>query len=267
MILFPFAKINIGLEVLRKRPDNYHDLETIFYPLNLCDILEINKSDTFHFSISGINIDGGAEENIVVKAYRILQAEYNLPPVSIHLHKQIPTGAGLGGGSSDAAFTLMGLNQLFMLNLDQEKLENFTLKLGSDCAFFLQSKPAHGEILSNIELDFSNFKLIIIKPDCSVSTAAAYKNIRQNIPKESLKKLITLPIELWKETIFNRFEDTVFHHFPEIDKIKQKLYNLGAIYSSMSGSGSSVYAIFDKEKVSLQSEFPNCFYWEGYCKY
>jgi 4-diphosphocytidyl-2-C-methyl-D-erythritol kinase len=266
MILFPFAKINIGLEVLRKRPDNYHDLETIFYPLNLCDILEINKSDTFHFSISGLNIDERAEENIVVKAYRIMQAEYKLPSVSIHLHKQIPSGAGLGGGSSDAAFTLLALNQIFELKLSREQLIGFALYLGSDCAFFLQKKPVlaegRGEILSPVELKLSGFKLVVIKPDCSVSTASAYKNIRPNIQEDSLKELINQPVGLWEKTIFNYFEHTVFHLFPEIREIKEKLYKLGAVYSSMSGSGSAVYALFDKSLSSIKSDFPNCFYWE-----
>jgi len=271
MILFPFAKINIGLEVLRKRPDNYHDLETIFYPLNLCDILEINRSDTFHFTLSGISIGDFTEENIVVKAYNLLQYEFNLPPVSIHLHKLIPTGAGLGGGSSDATFTLLGLNELFNLNLDINQLIDFASMLGSDCAFFLFNYPVfaegRGNIFSKIEIDLKNYSLVLIKPTNSVSTISAYNRVAPKIPEYSLKESIKLLLELWNGRIVNQFEDGVFEELPQIKTIKEKLYHEGAIFASMSGSGSSVFGIFDVVPENLKKHFTDCFYWEEKCRF
>jgi len=269
MILFPFAKINIGLEVLRKRADNFHDLETIFYPLNLCDILEINKSDTFHFSISGIEIGEFNDENIVVKAYQLMQSNYDLPPVNIHLHKQIPAGAGLGGGSSDAAFTLKGLNKLFELNLDFNVLMGYSSKLGSDCAFFLSNQPVfaegRGDVISKIEIDIKNYSLVLIKPTISVSTSLAYNGIVPKIPEFSLKESVKLPIQLWKDRIENRFEMGIFDSCPQIKLIKERLYQEGAIFASMSGSGSSVYGLFEVIPLQLKSRFPDCFYWEEKC--
>jgi len=271
MILFPFAKINIGLEVLRKRPDNFHDLETIFYPLNLCDILEINKSDTFHFSLSGIPIGDLSEENIVVKAYNLLQHDFNLPPVSIHLHKQIPTGAGLGGGSSDAAFTLTGLNELFNLNLDKNQMIDYASILGSDCAFFMFNHPVFaegkGNIFSEIEIELKGFSLVLIKPDFSVSTSDAYRGVDPNIPEYSLRNAVNLPVNQWSKTIENRFEKSVFENFPQIKSIKEKLYHEGAIFASMSGSGSSVFGIFDVVPQHLNGVFTNCFYLEEHCRF
>jgi len=269
MILFPSAKINIGLEVLRKRPDNFHDLETIFYPLNLCDILEINQSDTFHFSISGIEIGEFNEENIVVKAYRLLQSNYNLPPVHIHLHKQIPIGAGLGGGSSDAAFTLLGLNKLFHLNLENEFLRNYASVLGSDCAFFLTNQPVFaegkGNVFSEVKIDLKKYSLVLIKPTISISTSEAYNGISPKISEFSLKESVKRPIQLWKEKIENRFEMGIFDSHPQIKLIKERLYQEGAIFASMSGSGSSVYGLFEIIPQQLKGHFPDCFYWEEKC--
>jgi 4-diphosphocytidyl-2-C-methyl-D-erythritol kinase len=271
MILFPFAKINIGLEVLRKRPDNFHDLETIFYPLNLCDILEIIQSDTFHFSISGIEIGESINENIVVKAYQLMQSNFNLPPVSIHLHKQIPVGAGLGGGSSDAAFTLTGLNELFNLNLDNQQLTNFASILGSDCPFFLTNRPVFaegkGNVFSEVEIDLKKYSLVLIKPIISVSTSEAYNSIVPKIAEISLKESVKVPIQLWKERIENRFEMGIFENYPQIKLIKERLYQEGAIFASMSGSGSSVYCLFEVIPQHLKSRFPDCFFWEEKCRF
>jgi 4-diphosphocytidyl-2-C-methyl-D-erythritol kinase len=271
MIHFPFAKINIGLEVLRKRPDNFHDLETIFYPLNLCDILEINKSDTFHFSFTGFDMGEFIEENIVVRAYRLMQSCYNLPPVHIHLHKQIPVGAGLGGGSSDAAFTLIGLNKLFELNLDINVLMGYASILGSDCAFFLSSQPVfaegRGDVFSKIEIELNNYSLVLIKPAISVSTSLAYNGIVPKIPGFSIKEAVKLPITYWKEKIENRFEMGIFDSYPQIKSIKERLYQDGAIFASMSGSGSSVYGLFEVIPLQLKSRFPDCFYWEEKCRF
>jgi 4-diphosphocytidyl-2-C-methyl-D-erythritol kinase len=271
MILFPFAKINIGLEVLRKRPDNFHDLETIFYPLNLCDILEINKSDNFNFTLSGIQIGEGIDENLVVKAYQLLQTDYDLPPVCIHLHKQIPTGAGLGGGSSDAAFTLTGLNVLFNLNLDKKQLMDYASILGSDCAFFLFNHPVFaegkGNVISEIEIDLKRFSLVLIKPHFSVSTSDAYRGIEPKIPEYLLKESVKLPVNRWKRRVENRFEKSVFVNFPELSAIKEKLYEMGAVFASMSGSGSSVFGLFETAPENLKKYFPDCFFWEEQCRF
>jgi 4-diphosphocytidyl-2-C-methyl-D-erythritol kinase len=271
MILFPFAKINLGLEVLRKRADSFHDLETIFYPLNLCDILEINRSDHFNFNVSGIEIGECSEENLVVKAYRILQLEYNLPPVSIHLHKQIPTGAGLGGGSSDAAFTLKGLNELFHLELGNQILMKYASMLGSDCAFFILNYPVFaegtGNIFSKVDVELKNFILVLVKPDFSVSTSAAYHGIKPTISKYSLKDSVKLPVNDWKGRVENRFEESVFNGFPKLKVIKERLYSEGAVFASMSGSGSSVYGLFEEVPPQLKNLFTNCFYWEEHCRF
>jgi len=271
MILFPFAKINIGLEVLRKRTDNFHDLETIFYPIGLCDILEINRSDNFYFTLSGIQILENSEENIVIRAYRLLQLEFSLPPVRIHLHKQIPIGAGLGGGSSDAAFTLIGLNDLFKLNLDKYQLLQYASKLGSDCPFFLIGHPVFaegiGNLFSEIDIVLNNLTLVLVKPGYTVSTLVAYNNIVPEIPKFSLKESLNLPVKLWKDRIENRFEKGIFPHYPQIKEIKEKLYKEGAIYASMSGSGSSVYGLFENGDRNLKNLFPDCFYWEEKCSF
>ncbi len=269
MILFPYAKINIGLEVLRKRPDCFHDLETVFYPLSFCDILEINRSDSFQFSITGIDLEGNSEENIVIKAYRLLQAEYNLPPVQIHLHKQIPVGAGLGGGSSDGAFTLMGLNDLFQLHLNEEKLIGYASRLGSDCAFFILNRPVFaegtGNIFSEVEMNLRGYTLVLIKPNLSISTAEAYRGIVPALPEISLKERVKLPVGSWAGKVINRFEEGIFKGFPEIEAIKMKLYQEGAVYASMSGSGSSVYGLFESVPERLEEYFHEYFYWEEKC--
>lgn len=265
MIFYPNAKINIGLEVLRKRNDGYHDLETIFYPIGLSDILEINFSDEFCYTQTGINFEGDHENNIVIKAYRLLQHDFKLKPVAMHLHKMIPIGAGLGGGSSDAAFTLKGLNELFGLQLTSHQLEQYATKLGSDCAFFIKNEPAfatgRGEIMEPINVSIQGHSLVLIKPDSSVGTAEAYANIQGRVPQQSLKNAIRLSIEKWKTSIENRFELSVFKTHPEIAVIKQKLYDQGAIYASMSGSGSSVYGIFEKGFCLNTNIFEDCFVW------
>lgn len=266
MVLFPNCKINIGLNILRKRSDNFHDLETVFYPLGLSDALEINISESFNFSITGIELSDSSE-NIVVKAYKLLKYDFGLPPVNIHLHKMIPVGAGLGGGSSDAAYTLIGLNKLFELGLKKKDLLNYSLKLGSDCPFFIFNNPSfaegRGELLSEIEINLQGYKIALIKPDCEVSTAQAYAGIKPKIPETSLKELIKLPLEEWKDKITNDFEESVFHKYPVIKGIKEKLYSCGAVYASMSGSGSSVFGLFEDIPESFDLHFPNCFYWDN----
>ena len=271
MILFPNAKINIGLDVIRKRPDNFHDIETIFYPLSLCDILEINKSDKFHFSVSGLSIPEGNGPNIVIKAYQLLNDEFHLPAINVHLHKQIPAGAGLGGGSSDAAFTLLGLNDLFNLKIDNQTLIKYALQLGSDCAFFIKNIPVfaegRGDIFSEINITLKDFSLVLVKPGCFVSTAEAYSRVKPSIPGKSLKYSIGSLVDDWKDIVFNRFEPGIFSKFREIEQIKESLYREGAVYASMSGSGSSVFGLFRGEVRDLHELFPGCFYWQEECGY
>lgn len=271
MICFPNAKINIGLDVLKKRKDNYHDLETLFYPIQLCDILEINYSEEFHFNQTGILLDSNDEDNLVVKAFQLLDNVYHLPNVNIHLHKQIPFGAGLGGGSSDAAFTLLTLNQLFDLKLNQEQLLIYAGKLGSDCPFFVLNRPVfasgRGDQFNESELSLKDYSLVLVKPGSKVSTAEAYCNIQPVCPDISLLKILQKPVADWKKNVRNCFEQTVFPVHSDIKIIKDKFYFQGAIFASMSGSGSSVFGLFDKIPDGLNRCFPDCFYWEETCKY
>ncbi len=265
MVFFPNCKINIGLNVIRKRSDSYHDLETLFFPICLYDGLEIIKSDKFEFSTSGLPVTTN-DDNIVVKAYKILKEDFNLPPVKIHLHKNIPMGAGLGGGSSDAAFTLIGLNSLFNIGLDKDSLINYSLKLGSDCPFFVINKPCYaegrGEVLTEMDIQLDGLKVVLIKPDCEVSTAQAYSGVKPIVPIVNLKEALLLPFEEWKGKVENRFEESVFLKFPSIKNVKDKLYESGAVYASMSGSGSTVFGIFKDIPENLKPNFTDCFYWE-----
>jgi 4-diphosphocytidyl-2-C-methyl-D-erythritol kinase len=260
MVSFPNCKINIGLHILGKRTDGYHNLETIFYPIAINDIVEIIESDEstdeVNFSSSGFHIDGPQDQNLCIKAYTLLRAQFpHLPPIKMHLHKAIPMGAGLGGGSADAAFTLQLINSKFSLQLTQEQLMGYALTLGSDCPFFLFNKACHGtgrgEILSPITLDLTGYSIIVINPGIHISTALAFSSIKMEEKKSSLSELIANPISSWKDCISNDFEKTVFEAFPEIAQIKNKLYLQGAIYASMSGSGSSVYGIFNKGNTPI----------------
>jgi 4-diphosphocytidyl-2-C-methyl-D-erythritol kinase len=255
MVAFPPCKINLGLHVIRKRPDGYHALETCFYPVPWTDILEIIPSEQLVFTASGNIIPGKEEDNLCLKAYHLLQADFNLPPVKIHLHKIIPTGAGLGGGSSDAAHTLRLLNRIFGLGLSDEKLMAYAANLGSDCAFFIQDKPmlgtGRGEILQPLSLSLKGKYLVLIKPDIHVSTAEAYGGIVPREPSRSLRTLLTdASFPEWKNSLVNDFEETVFRKHPAIADVKEMLYRHGARYACMSGSGATVLGLFD-EPVSL----------------
>lgn len=267
MIIFPNAKINIGLNVLRKRTDGFHDLETVFYPLQLCDMLEINHAETFQFKQTGIAIDGSPEQNLVVKAFRMLQNDFGLGEVNIHLHKQIPFGAGLGGGSSDAAHALIGINELFELGLNQTQLIDYAAKLGSDCPFFILNMPAfatgRGDILTPVSMSLNGYTLVIVKPNCSVSTAQAYASVVPEVPEQSLSELIDEPVSKWSGRVVNRFEQSVFPAFPEIEKIKNQLYQLGADYASMSGSGSAVFGLF-RDATALEHQFEGYYLWKEF---
>lgn len=253
MIVFPHAKINIGLNVLRKRNDGFHEIESVFYPIRLCDSLEFVSARKTKISTSGLNINTLDSNNIVIKAYNLLKKDFSLPELSIHLHKVIPFGAGLGGGSSDAAFFLKAVNNSFNLKIDKEGLEEYAAKLGSDCTFFLQDKPAfvtgRGEKTTSINLCMEGYKLLIIKPDIYISTPEAFQGIKPANPKIRVKEFITKKPEIWKDNIYNDFEGHIFQKHPILKEIKSELYLSGAIYASMSGSGSTIFGIFKEKPV------------------
>jgi len=249
MIVYPNAKINIGLNVLEKRADGYHEISSIFYPVKqLFDILEILPADNFSFSSSGIAIPAGS--NICTKAFDLLKADYDVGNVNMHLHKMIPIGAGLGGGSADGAFVLKTLNELFELNLTNNQLEKYALKLGADCPFFIENTPKYvtgiGEKMMNINFDLSSYKLKFIFPLLHISTAEAYAGVIPKKDETNLVDLISKPIAKWKEKVKNDFEVSAFKKHPELSKIKVNLYADGAIYASMTGSGSVIYGVLRK---------------------
>lgn len=270
MIVFPNCKINLGLNILRKRSDGYHDLETVFYPLPLTDILEIieyknhTRTPSIPFTITGLPVKGEAASNLCIRAYKLLKRDFqHLPHIKVHLHKVIPTGAGLGGGSADAAFTLLLLNDLFRLKISPEQLIDYAAQLGSDCPFFIINKPCfakgRGEKLEELKVDLSNYKFIIIHPNIHIDTGRAFLNITPALPARSLKEIITSPLQTWKDELINDFENVIFPDHKEIAAIKEKLYRAGAIYASMSGSGSTVYGIFEK-RSQPELQFPGTYF-------
>jgi 4-diphosphocytidyl-2-C-methyl-D-erythritol kinase len=267
MLIFPNAKINIGLNIVEKRPDAFHNIETIFYPIKLQDTLEIIKlkpGEKSKFTSYG-NIIPGEGINICLKAYELLKKAFQLSPVDIGLLKNIPVGAGLGGGSSDAAFSLILLNQIFALNLDREALKTYARKLGSDCAFFIENNAVFakgkGDEFEEINLNLKNHHICLVNPGIHISTIEAYSNTIPIKPHYSLKDLVKSPIQEWPHQVKNDFEDSIFQKYPFIGQIKDKLYDLGALYSSMSGSGSSVYGIFSHPIINLKNVFPHYFVW------
>jgi len=267
MLCFPNAKINIGLNIVSKRSDGYHNLETIFYPVPLTDILEFVVTEkSTNICVSGTDLNIPPEKNICIKAYQLLKEDYKLPNLEIYLHKIIPSGAGLGGGSADASFLLKSINQYFKLNIPEKKLIKYASKLGADCAFFLKNKAIFasgtGNVFENIKLDLKGYYIVIIKPDFSISTPEAFKNIIPKYPEISLKELIQFPVSEWKDKIINDFETGLFKTYPLLANLKQKLYDEGALYASMSGSGSTLYGIF-KEKPLIKDKFSNVFFWQS----
>ena len=264
MVSFPNCKINLGLNIVNKRDDGYHDIETAFFPIHLKDSLEIIEKEKFEFSTSGFSIEGEPGKNLCIKAYDLLKKDFpKLPVVQMHLHKVIPMGAGLGGGSSDGAFTLKLLNKKFELSLSEKQLINYSLKLGSDCPFFILNKPCfatgRGEILEQIELDLPDYQFLIVRPPIHISTAWAFSTIKPLKPLKSIKQIIQQAIPTWKTELINDFEKPVFESHPEIKNIKEKLYDAGATYASMSGSGSAVYGIFKKENT-ISISFPDNYF-------
>lgn len=261
IVSYPNAKINIGLQIIGRRDDGFHNIETVFAPLDLCDILEIVEEDFLkiqHYGISYALPENSSTEDLCIKAYNLLKKDFDIPPVGIYLYKKIPVGAGLGGGSSDAAFTLKTLNTLFSLGLDEKHLIHYASKLGSDCPFFINNRPALGEgkgdILSPIESktlndifgDNAKYKIVLKTSSISISTAEAYKGVKAGNPQKSLKELVCAPIDEWKYNIHNDFETSIFARFPALNEEKEKLYADGALFALMSGSGSSIYGIFKK---------------------
>ncbi len=310
MLLFPNCKINLGLNIFRKREDGYHDLETVFYPVPLKDGLEIireqstvnsepstvnclpftddrseENSDTtptalhnnrstvngqrktengVRLTTSGLIINGNSEDNLCIKAYYLLKKDFpSLPNIQMHLHKVIPMGAGLGGGSADGAFALKLLNYIFHLKLSSQQLIDYALQLGSDCPFFILNKPCfatgRGEKMEEMALDLSAYQFVIINPKIHIGTGWAFGNITPKIPSQSIKNIITQPIHTWKDTLLNDFEPPAIHHYPEIGAIKKELYRQGAVYSSMTGSGSTVFGIFEKA-INPTLSFPEYYF-------
>ena len=249
MIVFPNAKINIGLNIIERRPDGYHNLETIFYPLMIKDALEAVEGSELSFQSSGIRIPGNEQHNLCLKAYNLLKADFELPPLSIHLHKHIPIGAGLGGGSADAAFFIKLVNEIYQLDLSNEAMMNYARQLGADCAFFITNRPVFaydkGDHFEVIDLDLSMYRLVLVMPPVHVSTAQAYGGIKPTPVEKSLKELAKKPVTEWRQTIKNDFEHHIFDAFPVIGEVKDHLYKSGALYASMSGSGASVFGIFN----------------------
>ena len=252
MIQFPNCKINLGLSILAKRADGYHELETVFYPIAVSDALEILPAANLTMTQSGIAVPGDPAQNLCLKAYHLLKKDFpTLPAVQMYLHKNIPMGAGLGGGSSDGTAALMILNQQFTLGLNDQQLIAYASQLGSDCPFFVYNKACHatgrGEVLTPIQLDLSNYQFLLVHPGVHIATAWAFQQLNPHIKSESIQAIIEKPITDWKNYLINDFEAPVFKAEPKLSVIKDQLYQLGAIYASMSGSGSSLFGIFPKD--------------------
>ncbi len=269
MILFPNCKINIGLRILSKRPDGYHELETLMYPVHgLCDALEIipGEEEGVSFSSSGLSVDGPVDKNLCVRAYEAVRKRTPIGGVNMHLHKVVPMGAGLGGGSADAAYAIRGVVDLFDLSWSEPEMERVAAEIGSDTAFFVKGRPAwatgRGEILSPADVSLQGYRLVLVKPPFGVSTAQAYAHVVPSREGESLVDRLSRPIEEWKRTIFNDFEPSVFAQFPRLKQWKESLYEAGALYAAMSGSGSALFGIFPPGKRVILSGLSNEFVYQ-----
>ena len=266
MITFPIAKINLGLNVVERRPDGYHNLETVFYPVNIKDALELTMMNTkfpspvdCDIKVSNLNVEGDEQRNLVVRAYQLLKCDFpQMPRVHAHLYKVIPTQAGMGGGSSDCAYTIRLLNEMFTLGLT--RMIDYAAQLGADCAFFILSRPSYaegiGERLVPVSLDLSSYYIGVVRPDIPVSTREAFSLIKPVKPAKCCRDVVLQPIETWRDELSNDFEQSVFALHPEIEAIKQRLYNLGAVYAAMSGSGSAVFGIF-QDPIEISKHFPS----------
>lgn len=273
MITFPCAKINLGLNIVSKRPDGYHNLETVFYPIPLTDALEIKYMDEkfpsespCDLKITGKDVDCNEEDNLVIKAYQLLAADFQLPRVHAHLVKRIPTQAGLGGGSSDAAYMIRLLDERFRLNIGIPEMERYAAKLGADCAFFITADPSYaegiGDVLMPVDVPgagLGGYYLAVVKPSVAVSTRDAYAAIVPTTPAKCCRDIVRQPIETWKDELVNDFETPIFAMHPELAAIKQSLYDAGAVYAAMSGSGSALFGIFREQPTGLEKEFEGMF--------
>jgi len=271
MICFPNAKINIGLRILEKRPDGYHNIESVFYPVGWCDALEaipMEGSGNIELHLSGIPVPGRTDEdNLCVKLYRLLSEKYKLPSLKVWLHKTIPIGAGLGGGSSDAAHFMKMLNSMCTLNLSVDEMKKYVSQLGSDCVFFIENKPViasqRGEVTKPVNVDLTRYYIALVYPELQVSTPFAYSLVKPGLREDSLKNIVEKKeVSDWKTDVTNDFEESLFEKFPVIYEVKEKLYKVGAVYSAMTGSGSAVYGIFNK-KVDAARLFPAYKTWSG----
>ena len=267
MITFPIAKINLGLNIVERRPDSYHNLETVFYPVQIKDALELTIMNT-HFpsatdcdiKVTNMEVEGDEQRNLVVRAYQLLKQDFHqMPRVHAHLWKGIPTQAGMGGGSSDCAYTIRLLNEMFTLSLSEEQMISYAARLGADCPFFILSRPAYaegiGERLQPVSLDLSSYYIGVVRPDIPVSTREAFSLIQPRKPAKCCREVVMQPMETWRDELTNDFEQSVFALHPEIGAIKQQLYDLGAVYAAMSGSGSSVFGLF-RDEIKICEHFP-----------
>ncbi len=273
MITFPCAKINLGLNIVGQRPDGYHDLETVFYPVPLYDALEIKyMGEEFpsevdcDLKVTGNVVNCNEADNLVIKAYNLLAKDYKLPRVHAHLYKQIPSEAGLGGGSSDAAYMIRLLDERFRLNIGKAEMERYAARLGADCAFFISSEPSFATGIGDELMpadgpkgSLNGYHIAIVKPNIAVSTKEAYANISPHKPEKCCRDIVRQPIETWKDELINDFEVPIFNRHPDLAAIKKQLYQLGAVYAAMSGSGSSLFGLFKEEPYHLNTVFANCF--------
>ncbi len=273
MIVYPNAKINIGLQVVGKRSDGYHLLSSCFYPIPLKDCLELLPREDFQedkLSVYGAENLGDLKDNLVLRAVRLLREDYTFPYLELHLYKHIPSGAGMGGGSADASFTLKAVNEMFALGLTREELRVYALKLGADCPFFIDNVPALGEgigeVLTPIEnLDISAYNLVVVKPELHISTADAFRGLKHiGVKDYSVLELVGQKPETWQGHLLNDFEESLFPLYPELEEIKSSLYKLGAVYASMTGSGSAIFGLFERNLTKDEREsFGNCFFWQS----
>jgi 4-diphosphocytidyl-2-C-methyl-D-erythritol kinase len=263
MLLFSNAKINLGLHVTQRRPDGFHNIETAFFPIGWCDVVEVLPARaSLSLHCSGLRVDVGQEDNLCARAFRLLQKDFGLAGADIFLHKQVPLGAGLGGGSSNAACVLRALSEVFRLALPPRTLAGYAAQLGSDCAFFIYNTPmlatGRGEILQPVEVDLSGYALLVVKPPLSVSTAEAYAGVAPRAPAADLRSTIARGVEAWREALVNDFEPSVFAKYPLLGRIKRALYGCGARYAAMSGSGAAVFGIFREMPADVERLFPDC---------
>ncbi|HNZ42019.1 MAG TPA: 4-(cytidine 5'-diphospho)-2-C-methyl-D-erythritol kinase [Bacteroidales bacterium] len=267
MVVYPNCKINIGLNIISKRPDGFHNIESVFYPVPWCDMLEIIPSAANSFVFDGFKINCPLEENLCYKAWQLLRLRFDIPNISLYLYKKIPFGAGLGGGSSDGAFVLKTLNELFGLDLDRDAIANMASELGSDCTFFVDNRPCFvsgtGADIAPVELSLKGYYVMVVKPAVSVSTVEAYRMVTPQKPVLRLSDVIKMPVTAWEKCLSNDFESPVMEQYPTIRRIKDRLYEMGAVYAAMSGSGAAVYGLFEQE-VDTDKDFAGCQLWKGW---